>query len=132
MYTEQELDWAVNKASKDIAYLIRVGLIKLQEVPELLRTRDVCMEACRMDPAQAAFIPDLVMEEMPTDIQEEAEKHKEFASAKEKEEQAKCDHHEDRKDEMYYRQVTGDYDHDYDVDADDKEREAFGDAFIDF
>lgn len=57
----------------DALYLIRVGLTKLQNIPDRYRTVEVCTEACRIDPAQAAFVPAGIVAELPSDIQKMCE-----------------------------------------------------------
>lgn len=123
--------WALRKAEKDIIYLVRVGLVKLEEVPEILRTKDVCLESCLIDIDQAKYIPDHILPEMSEYIQEHAEEQKSFENTKSNEEKIKEAHCEHEANERYYRETTGDYDHDGDVDADDKKIERNGDQFID-
>ena len=50
---------------KEILYLIRMGMLSLADVPEQLRTIEVCTEACRMDPAQTRDVPDHLRDSIP-------------------------------------------------------------------
>jgi len=114
------------RTEEEILYLISMGMIKLEEVPEERRTVPICQEALRIDEGAAYHIPPEVMERLPEHDRETCEACLEKKSEKEEkartEEKQKEDQkrENDRSAERYYRETTGDYDHDGDVDIHDK------------
>lgn len=115
----------LNKSEQSALYSVRMGFVRIRDLIEALRSPQVCLEGCRLQPEDYRFVPDKVKALFPEDVRRELETAYVKAEDVRKRTEDKA-----RDDERYYRDSTGDYNHDGRVDGKDKRLERNGEQYL--